>query len=44
MLGNIIDIENNIVTIKLAIDITTQTNLINVHVVFEDDNQKIVGI
>ena len=43
MLGNIIDIENNIVTIKLAIDITTQTNLINVHVVFEDDNQKIVG-
>lgn len=43
MLGNIIDIENNIVTIKLAIDITTQTNLINVHVVFEDDSQKIVG-
>ncbi len=43
MLGNIIDIENNIVTVKLAIDITTQTNLINVHVVFEDDSQKIVG-
>lgn len=43
MLGNIIDIENNIVTIKLAIDITTQTNLINVHVVFEDGDKKIVG-
>lgn len=43
MLGNIINIENNIVTIKLAIDITTQTNLINVHVIFEDGDKKIVG-
>lgn len=43
MLGNIIDIENNIVTIKLAIDITTQANLINVHVIFEDGDKKIVG-
>ena len=43
MLGNIINIENSTVTIKLAIDITTQTNLINIHVVFEDGDKKIVG-
>lgn len=43
MLGNIINIENNIVTLKLAIDIATQANLINIHVVFEDGDKKIVG-
>lgn len=43
MLGNIINIENSTVTIKLAIDITTQTNLINIHVIFEDGDKKIVG-
>lgn len=43
MLGNIINIEDNNVFIKLAIDITTQTNLINIHVIFEDGEKKIVG-
>jgi len=43
MIGNIINIENNFVTVKLGIDITTQTNLVNVHVVFEDGAQRIVG-
>lgn len=43
MIGNIINIEDNIVTVKLAIDVTTQTNLINIHVVFEDGTKKIVG-
>jgi len=43
MLGNIISIEENNVIVKLVIDVTTQTNLINIHVVFEDGNKKIVG-
>ncbi|MBQ7136377.1 MAG: DUF87 domain-containing protein [Bacilli bacterium] len=43
MLGNIISIEENSVIIKLAIDVSTQANLINVHVVFEDGEKKIVG-
>lgn len=43
MIGNIINIEDNIVTVKLAIDVTTQTNLINIHVIFEDGTKKIVG-
>ena len=43
MIGSIINIENNMVTVKLSIDISSQTNLINVHVVFEDGSQKIVG-
>ncbi len=43
MIGNIIDILDNVVTVKLAIDVTSQTNLINVHVVFEDDEKKIIG-
>ncbi len=43
MIGKIIDICDNIVIVKLAIDISNQTNLVNIHVVFEDNNQKIVG-
>lgn len=43
MIGKIIDIENNFVTIKLGIDITNQTNLVNVHVIFQEGNKKIVG-
>ena len=43
MIGNIINIKDNIVVIKLIIDITTQTNLINVHVVFEDGDKKVIG-
>lgn len=43
MIGNIINIENNFVTVKLAIDISTQANLVNIHVIFEDGPVKIVG-
>ena len=43
MIGRIIDIYDNIVMVKLEIDISKQTNLVNVHVVFEDGDQKIVG-
>ena len=43
MIGNIIDILENSVIVKLTIDITTQANLVNIHVVFEDGEKKIVG-
>lgn len=43
MIGKIINIENNIVIVKLSIDISSQANLVNIHVVFEDGNKKIVG-
>ena len=43
MLGKIQEIINNTVLIKLSIDINNQPNLINLHVIFEDGTQKIVG-
>lgn len=43
MLGKIIEIKDNYVTVKLAIDINKQPNLTNLHVVFENGNKKIVG-
>lgn len=43
MLGRIIEIIDNQVFIKLDIDINSQTNLINLHVIFEDEVKKIVG-
>ena len=43
MLGNIVEIIDNQVFINLNIDISNQTNLINLHVIFEDDTKKIVG-
>ena len=43
MIGKIVSINNNVVTIKLGIDINNQSNLINLHVVFEEGNHKIVG-
>ncbi len=43
MLGKIIEIIDNQVFVKLDIDINNQTNLINLHVVFEDETKKIVG-
>ena len=43
MLGNIISIIDNTVLVKLTIDMASQVNLVNIHVVFEDDNSKIVG-
>lgn len=43
MLGTIIGIEENQVLLKLAIDIENFNNLINIHVVMEEGNRKIVG-
>lgn len=43
MLGKIIEIIDNQVFVKLDIDINNQTNLINLHVVFDDDVKKIIG-
>ncbi len=43
MLGNIVAIENEMVTVKLAIDISSQANLINLHIIFEDNRSNIVG-
>ena len=43
MLGNIVEIIDNQVFINLNIDISNQTNLINLHVIFEDETKKIVG-
>ncbi len=42
-LGKIIDINGNYVIIKIDFDVTTYGNLMNVHVVFEEGNKKIVG-
>jgi len=43
MIGKIFSIEENYVMVNLSIDISSQTNLINVHVVFEDGAKKIIG-
>ncbi len=43
MLGKIIGIIDNIVEIKLSIAPDQQVNLINLHVILEDQNTKIVG-
>lgn len=43
MIGNIIEILGNRVRVNLAIDITGQNNFLGVHVIFEDNDKKIVG-
>jgi hypothetical protein len=43
MLGKIISIKENIVEIELSIDISKVRNLINYHIIFEDNNIKMVG-
>ena len=43
MLGTIIGIEEDIVLLKLAINLTEFQNLINLHVVMEDNDQILVG-
>ena len=43
MIGKIVDIYENIVIVKPSIDIANQSNLVNIHVTFESDNQKIIG-
>lgn len=43
MLGSILEITDNRVLVKLSIDINSQPNLVNLHVVFEDGEKRIVG-
>ena len=43
MLGKIEEIIDNSVIVKLAIDINNQPNLINLHIIFEDEDHKVVG-
>ncbi|MEG1596838.1 MAG: DUF87 domain-containing protein [Bacilli bacterium] len=43
MIGNIIAIENNMIKVKLSIDINNQSNLINLHIIFIDGKRKVVG-
>lgn len=43
MLGKIIEIKDKEVIVALEIDISSQTNLINLHVIFEDEKSKVVG-
>lgn len=43
MLGKIIEIVDNQVIVQLTIDISSQSNLVNLHVVFEDGTKKIIG-
>lgn len=43
MLGNIIDIKDRLVIVELEIDIYKQSNLLGVHVIFEDNSSKILG-
>lgn len=43
MLGKIIGIEENVVLIKLTIDLEKFQNLVNLHVIMEDVDRRIVG-
>jgi len=43
MLGKIISIDNNHITIKLDINLYEQSNLIGKNVVFKDEDKKIIG-
>lgn len=43
MLGKIQEIIDNSVIVRLAIDINNQPNLINLHIIFEDEDHKVVG-
>ena len=43
MLGNIIGVEENTVLIKMNIDLNKFDSLINLHVIMENGDRKIVG-
>lgn len=43
MLGNVIGIEENVVQLKLKVDLEKVQNLINMYVVFEEETKLIVG-
>lgn len=42
-IGKIIDINGNYVTIKIEFNVSSYGNLMNIHVIFDDGNKKIVG-
>ena len=43
MLGNVIGIEENVVQLKLKVDLEKVQNLINMYVVFEEETRLLVG-
>lgn len=43
MLGNIIGVEENVVLLKLSIELAKFENLINIHVIMDDSKRKVVG-
>ena len=43
MLGNIIGTNENLVLVKLTVDINKVNNLVNLHVLFEDQEKAVVG-
>lgn len=43
MLGKIVEIKDEIVKVKMSIDIKVQPSLSNLHVIFEENGQKVVG-
>ena len=43
MLGKIIGIEENTVLLKLNIDLNTMQNIINLYVIMDDKNKKVIG-
>ncbi len=43
MLGKIISIDDTLISIKIAFDISTQSNLMNLHVIFVDDKFQFIG-
>lgn len=42
-IGKILNIEGNVVTVKIDINVLSYGNLMNIHVVFDDGNKRIVG-
>ena len=42
MIGSIIEIKDNLVIIKLAIDISKQPNLVNLYIVFDEGTERVV--
>ncbi len=42
-LGNIVDIDGSFVILKIGFDVSKYSNLMNVHVVFDDGSKKIIG-
>ena len=43
MLGNIIEIDDNLIKVKMNFDINSQSSLMNLNVIFVDGNSRFVG-